>query len=644
MAEQEPLMSVDEIINRWPNIVDHDIEQVADFVEYYLTVPDEDYIDVLEEAEGQAADLLDYLARSVARRIQLKSERTREDILRETADAMFSLEQDEAMELVQSGNTELAEAAINTLFTKWPVEVEINYSPSPLIPDGRLRYIPIDLTNRRKPDAPYKSAYVVDCYGEKVELQYKLTEYINMREDLLSDEDDTEPIQALAESVLDFDAQKFEQLRHEYGTKAASLLMFDEAMTAFRSVADREYEAADISVPEFIAVPVRLYQMYKDTDEGYELYLEDIRQQAIIVSDDSYDPELHRPLVAIRSSAVFSEDGDEASGAGVYASLAADPRDPEAFKMAVEAVFDSLETEEAQTYLADKGIDDELMGLVIQRYIEGTQVHGKSRSAYGYIQSSDHSGRVMPLSSETGELVFDRKLVEKLFMTRSSVGNDQPTYHYVPDHDSAIAGFAQQGAHIANAALFAEKLFGKQVELEFAFNQSSTAYVLQVRPLPHQELPESIVFPTDIEPVLECRAIGVGDVVVTVRDEEDYQDGELRFSVVDTESQTGHTLWRSTDIVFLIEYNDGKSGHVQMLARERGQLCLYPDALVRLPTDTVNGLVSDPKQQRERKFRVVADGYRGAVYPFEEERVLVLRDIATSLSRYAVSRTINNGL
>ncbi len=635
--------SIADIAGSWPGLVDHDIEQVADFIEFHLSIGDSDEsaIDsIIDGTEGPEAEFLGTLARSASWHLHHRSDVTREDILQEATSAVFSHEQATAIEALQSGDEDHGEAAFEALISKWPVELEISYSPSPLFPEGRQECIPLSISGKQKPDVPQRTKYVVDCRGQKQQIHREITERINNPPQKDEDEARIPEVRALAESVLDFDEEYFDQLRHIYGTKAAGLFMFANTMDKFRAAAEERYDVADVTIPKFTAAPVDLHRLYQEADDRYGAYLEEIRQQAIDVASEKYDPELFRPLVAVRSSAVFSEDGDNASGAGIYASVAADPRDPGAFRNAVETVFSSMETKEARDYLAEKGIDSEHMGLLIQRYIEDTREY-KDSCVYGYVQSSDPYGRFITLSSETGELLFDRNAVEARFMTRPPFGRTQPTFHYNPDHDSLISDFSREGVQVANAAFLAEKLFGKQVELEFAFDSSNTAYVVQVRPLPHQELPPTVEFPTNIEPLIECRAIGVGDFVVTVRDDEEYTSDEHMFDWVDNENQTGNTTHRrNKKAVFVIGYNEATSGHIQMLARERGQLCLYPAALTALPSSLDRELAPDHQQERVRKFRVVADGYRGAIYPIDEEREELLKNLATGISRVIAIRTV----
>lgn len=638
MSETTPIKSVADISSRWPGIAEHDVEQAADFIEFHLSEGGEEIDGVLEDVEGPEADLLFSLTRSASWHLSHDPERTHEDVLQAAAEAIFTHEERRVVEALQSGDEKLGERSVHELFGKWPVELAIRYSPSPLFPDGRQVYVPLDISDGKRPDVPQRTEYVVDCYGQKVGVKKEISEYVNRYRDSEPTEEDIRNIQILAENSLNFDPHEYQRLRGMYGTKAATLFVLDKAIAAFKSETEGISDTASFEVPPFTAAPVDLHKMYKDGDERYGGVLEEIRQQAIGVTSDRFDPELYRPLVVVRSSAVRSEDGDKVSGAGVYASVSADPRDPESFRQAVEAVFDSMETEEAKAYRKANGIDEEQMGLLIQRYIEDTKDY-KDTCVYGYVQSSDPFGRFVSLSSETGELLFDRKAVEDRFMIAPPFGRTQPTFHYNPDHDTLISNFGREGALLANAALFAEKLFGKQVELEFALDDSNTAYVVQVRPLPHQEKPEEVTFPTDTEPLVECRAIGVGDVIVTVRDDDEYGPNEHMFDWVDDEDRMGHTLHRRDErSVFVIGFNDANSGHIQMLARERGQICLYPNALTALPPGLSDQIMPDWQQSRVRKFRVVADGYRGAIYPYDEERKMLLQNLARHISAYALKK------
>jgi hypothetical protein len=639
MSETAPIKSVADIFSRWPGIAEHNVEHAADFIEFHLSEGGEHIDGIIEDLEEPGADLLFSLTRSASWRLRHDPERTREDILQAAAEAIFTYEERRAVEALQSGDEKLGERSVQELFGKWPVELAIRYSPSPLFPEGRQVYVPLDISDGKKPDIPQRTEYVVDCYGQKVGVTQEISEYVNRYRDSEPTEEDVRNIQMLAENSLSFDQHEYQRLRETYGTKAATLFVLDRAIAALKSETEGISGVASFEVPPFTAAPVDLHKMYRDGDERYEGFLEKIRQQAVGVTNDRFDPELYRPLVVVRSSAVRSEDGDNVSGAGVYASVSADPRNPKSFREAVEAVFNSMETEEAKAYRKANGIYEEQMGLLIQRYIEDTKDY-EDTCVYGYVQSSDPFGRFVNLSSETGELLFDRKAVKDRFMIAPPYGRTQPTFHYNPDHDTPISNFSRECALLANAALFAEKLFSKQVEVEFALDDSNTAYVVQVRPLPHQEKPEEVTFPTDTEPIVECRAIGVGDVIVTVRDDDDeYEPNEHMFDWVDNESGTGRTLHRRDErAVFVIGFNNAYSGHIQMLAREGGQMCLYPNALTALPLGLSDQILPNRQQSRVRKFRVVADGYRGAIYPHDEERKMLLQNLARLISAYALKK------
>jgi len=622
MPELEPVGSIDDITNRWPGIADHDLEQGAAFVEYCVSPHGNVVRDFLHDSDDPRAELLWELARSALWRLDSPEDQTRERFLSIAARTFYSEDESEAVEAIQSGDPEKAEARVQRFLARWPMQLEVSYQESPLFPHGREIHIPVDLKNGEKIKAPERSKYVVDCYGGKETVRDQIIEYIKRPRDL-----DTTAynaaIRSLAENFVRIDQEQYTTLRQTYGTKAANLFVFAEALDGLRTAATEKYDIPDIKVPKFTAAPTMLHRMYKTGDPRYENYLEQIRQQAIAVSSTEFDPELYRPLVAVRSSAVLSEDGENASGAGVYASTAADPRNPQAFRQAVEEVFTSLESKQAKAYLANKGIENEEMGLVIQDYLEALQGF-RSDYAYGYIASSDPYGRFIPLSSNHGELVYDKNAVESVFMTGVPFSRGQPTLHYVPDHSEDIANFTRHGAAAAHAALFGEKMFGKQVELEFVFNDSFTANIVQVRPQPSSQKPKmEVEFPIDTEPLFECKAIGVGDVVVTIRDDLDYEPDEIKINWVDTENRQGDSLaYRPTDAVFVIGHNDGYSGHIQMLAKERGQICLYPEAQTRLPWEIEQLVVTDPRKHRVRKLRIIADGYRGAIYSVAENPVL----------------------
>ena len=623
-SDQGPVVTYKDVMTRWPGIAELDVAEAADFLRHCYANDVNELSQQLYETDSDDSTL--ELVRTLVRRSHWEtiSLDGSERFLRENAaQEIYLHESHEAVDAIESGDTELADGTVHKLLSRWPHGLRVTYTESPLFPEGREILIPVDLAAGQTIDGPRGSEYVANCCGVEQEVRKEIVDFINRpKEDEFSQ--DLEAIHQIVNDSSIIDRPYYEDLRTTYGTKAANLFIFAEASSNFAQLAHDTDQGfvTDPKVPRFTVAPTMLYKLYRDSDERYQDYLEQIRQQAVTISDDQYDPEAFRPLVAIRSSAVFSEDGEEASGAGIYESVAADPRDVVAFREAVEKVFASAQSDKAKAYLASKDIDNELMGLVIQQYVEG----GSSKDyAFGYIRSSDASGRLIELSSNHGELLFDRAKVSDTLMTDHTLNRHDlvvSALHTVPDHDSDISKFTQQGSETAHAALFAEKMFGKQVELEFIFGGSHRVNVVQVRPIPNQELqsPE-VQFPTDIEPLAVCRATGAGDVIVTIRDNSNYLENEIELDWAETEHQAGmHSYSRNPNAVLVIGYNDGRSGHLQMQARERGQICLYPEPLTRLPNTLNEYLYYDRHNpDRVRQLRIVSDGYKGAIYPIEAE-------------------------
>jgi len=75
-----------------------------------------------------------------------------------------------------------------------------------------------------------------------------------------------------------------------------------------------------------------------------------------------------REGVAVRSSAVSSEDSEKVSGAGIYDTVHLHDRhfDLESLEDAVLQVFGSVESETARNYRQQAGVEDERMAVVVQ--------------------------------------------------------------------------------------------------------------------------------------------------------------------------------------------------------------------------------------------------------------------------------------
>lgn len=647
MSELKPIASVNEASERWPGVLTGDQQALRRFLFHAAGhFPDELYRE-LDDAWRSDRSPEENALHGALGSLGYDSEGSRleraTDIARLTA---YRLDVDNVVENFDKTSPDAALETARSFFDRWPASMKFNFGPSPLYPEGRTAYLPIDYRADRV-DVPYKAKRVVRFAKEDEEAPETLTGFIESGHQTLTARNQ---ITRSALEAPQVDADRLADLHGSYGAKAANLMVFAEHVDQLKTATGEKY-AQQMDIPPFIPVSVDLYELWQNDKTGFEAQLAGLNAAALklVTNENSVDedgnPVTEIPyVVAIRSSAVFSEDGADATGAGIYDSVAADPRDPSAFRDAIERVFASTNSPSAIRYRQQHRIDGEQMGLVIQRYCDVLRDRWGDKTPIGTANSQAAHPGLMTVETQYGGLQFDRaKVASHLFTSTDS----KEILHTIPDHRiDGIGGHSTRSVHGAvHAAMIAEQFFGKPVQVEFYGNN-----ILQVRPLPErtrEDIGKQVEFPADIEPIDWCRATGVGDVTLELLDEDRHNSSKTGVVIFWNENKFtiagvmgGH---QGEDALpekgaAIVLNNDGYSGHAQMLCQEKGLLCLFPDVGVEMKIgDTLRNLRHDGVDQP--MLRIVSDGYKGAIYLVDSqeyaERQALLQRIADSLASLA---------
>ena len=491
--------------------------------------------------------------------------------------------------------------------------LQTNMASSPMFPEGRTAKT--TLQDARDPktgkiNIPYGSTLVT---GTTDEAHTRLYDYIK---DEYPHKKAGEMIKAELEQLGTVDSEKLAELSAQYGAKAAGLLSFKEKVEQLDGELEHSGYRVSIEVPAFLPVGVDMYQSWLSGQDTYEAMLESVRSQATQLIDRHFGESAE--LVAVRSSAVKSEDGDMHTGAGVYKSVVVDPKDKQAFQHAVEEVYASARSEDALSYQHGIGVSDEMMGLVIQQYQEALLSGGRHDDMfYGHANSSGANPNLIDVHTNEGTLLYDKRAVlEQLLNEVRSEGEWNALLHTDPDHDSSLRHALIKIRSIPHAVAFAEKIFGKPMQLEFANDT-----IVQVRPLHVETADNAVKFPEDLESIADCAASGTGDMELERLDED-----------ADNSEKTGFVrFWREYEFSMKLDHagydafpkegaviimKPSSSGHIQAICREKGLMCFYPrkgeyiDHLEHLMVDDSDGR----QEPREIKLRFIADGYDGRIY------------------------------
>jgi hypothetical protein len=402
-----------------------------------------------------------------------------------------------------------------------------------------------------------------------------------------------------------------ERLREMYGAKAANLMFFPFGLDELHGT-EYEQAAKSVVIPSFVGVSTEVFDAWLLDEPEYPQMLAAMNETAQQLADQS-----NSGMVLVRSSAVYSEDGEDHTAAGVYKTVLVDPRDSKQFSDAVKAVYDSVYNPSAISYRQSIGVVDEKMGLIIQTYI--CPETAGDEMPHGHINSRGTNPNIIEGHSQDGVLLFDRYKSLNVLLQKATAGSTIELLHTTPDHRFRLHSRAKELEPAVRATLLAEEIFGREMQIEYAGDQ-----IVQVRPLPvhsFEDNAETITFPEHASEITSSRAIGVGDVTLhalsRISDNE-FQTGYVIFSTEEefTENWDRNTraLPESGAVIIL---NHSERGHLQTLCLERGLLCLYPDGKDDNRLANIGDFIAPSRpfgKSPDQRIRVVTDGYEGRIY------------------------------
>ncbi|MBI3485795.1 hypothetical protein HY025_02515 [Candidatus Daviesbacteria bacterium] len=425
------------------------------------------------------------------------------------------------------------------------------------------------------------------------------------------------PFERRLEQLPKRDKDRFDQLRLQYGAKAANLIIFSELVEDINRLRKGYLFDVTIAVPEFQAVPVDSYRAWRDgklIDDQLQPYFD--WASALKDDDRRYSEDPSPADYMIRSSAVFSEDGQTVTGAGIYHSeRVRGGATFEDFKGAVTRVYESTDSPQAQAYRAQHGIDKEEMGLVIQRFVSPHSFSMHGQSTEGYINSRlPGVPNLMEIVTGTSRNFVNREELD-FFIALDVDRNDdafRTVHHFRPDQFKVAPHLPIRVAQLTYAV---ERIWDRNVQAEFV-GEGHTIHFVQVRGLPTKAVEEApeIKFP-DETPIHSGASIGFGDMELPVLDED--ADNTEKSGVVVFRGNYGWTMEQNDyhlpkEGAVIIYNSDGRNGHIQTLCAERGLVCLFPDR-----NEDDFALLRYHDLSKLRKVRIVSNGIEARVYKRE---------------------------
>lgn len=413
------------------------------------------------------------------------------------------------------------------------------------------------------------------------------------------------------------DRVALERERLKYGAKGANLMVMEDFLARLKESRFKDH-GFFVNIPPFRLVEVGVYLKWLN-GENVEVDLRSIYDEFVSGRD-----------VVVRSSAVYSEDGENVTGAGVYESIVDRGSAGMSFENFMEIVYEvyrSCESEEAQLYRRQNGVSEqELMGLVIQERVNSpTQFNLDSQRVY--------TQKLIEVTVGDTTVIYDRSKVLRRILNidvhYEGVGPSGDLYipadfitrDFKPYYRAYDEGFPFM--------IMLELYFGGPVQVEFLLNYrtdySDTSSFVQVRPLPKRLFAaHEIQLPESNDYIAEFRSFGLCDAVYEVIDSRNAFKHEGIVVFNSSEGATIGTLGNVVSslpkkgVVMMLGRSNTFSGHVETLAVEKGLVVLSPHngtGLQAIRDEIQRDTLSASNGLREKvKLRVVSNGEIARVY------------------------------
>lgn len=187
--------------------------------------------------------------------------------------------------------------------------------------------------------------------------------------------------------------------------------------------------------------------------------------------------------VAVRSSAVLSEDSERLSGAGIYGTFFLEKEEvsPKSLAEAVLKVYTSVNSPRAVQYRKDNGIEDERMAVVVQ------ELSNEYGFYNGVMQSRLHAvPRIIPVSwsSEIGAVVEGKKSVKTVHFKKARKDDDLSYRLAFVSDNSGHSDAEEVNKAMIPLIIELKERYGRDFEAEFSANfEKGIVNLLQIRPL-----------------------------------------------------------------------------------------------------------------------------------------------------------------
>lgn len=394
-------------------------------------------------------------------------------------------------------------------------------------------------------------------------------------------------------------------------------------------IIDTSYHEDFLKQPGLAQIAAMLHNKANPEDDYVDVYQSPKRLDEIC---KELTEKFQGRSVAVRSSAVVSEDNDSLTGAGIYDTffLESWQLNPESLTDAVLKVYNSVNSDKAVEYRTNAGLDDERMAVVVQELSDDVGfVNGVMQSRLQAVS------KIIPISwsEEIGAVVEG---VESSKITTAHFGRTQRYGYtdykriYTSGGDLSVGDIVKIDDLMISVILGLKKRYGKDFEAEFSANlEKGILNMLQIRPLTNI-VDKKITFPNK-KPIFTTGykgcCIGVGEYIGPMVFEDDVKEGweePAHYAFVAPSLgkfieeilpnlRTDYDALTPNKRAMVLTHGMSFGSHALTIAQERNILCIgkYQDFTKPYFTKSLKNISPN--------IHIVSDGLVGRVYEATEQ-------------------------
>jgi len=371
--------------------------------------------------------------------------------------------------------------------------------------------------------------------------------------------------------IWTLDLERLKQETQKFWAKWANLIiirdLIDKILNFLNSLKKSCY------IPDFDTIPVAIYDKW-------------VKWEDITADIKPYYDWIKWRKIKVRSSAVYSEDGEDSTWAGIYDSIEFNGKlSIEEFKNIVIQVYTSVNSDRAIAYRKRKWIKEEKMGIVIHEFVDEEGVDYKTINSW-YVNT------VVKWVPSLMDIVLDnwiRPVIDRTVLEKKCgyEWQEESIFYYQIDKKKL------EGYYIINSlsivCYLLEKYYKKTLQIEFKIKECFYKYndsnlicaILQSRFLPknYSEI-MNIEFPNK-QILFEWRALWVCDLELDVLPNR--MDNSQKNWIVIFETSKLSSIWQGMNennlpqsgVVIVLWPTKELSWHIETLCAERWLLFIF---------------------------------------------------------------------